>query len=222
MESTIYYQHGIRVKMSDPDYRGAVSFVLRRLVLGMFILVFVTCLLYVLLYWPGLKSSSLKRFTRLKTQADLAYELCIDPLNETSISVHARERAIMPHVDLCVTPLGILRCNESTMADFVETTAMECDEDTVYYHQMQDVQYEARMDALLRLIHLEGLHVVCGVTCLDILTDSPLVCCCLLTVALLVVRMLVSDCNKGHKRIKEASHSLATRPPMLFQSKKQD
>jgi len=217
------YSHGLKAKMRDREYCKAVSSLVRSVVVGLSVLALFVVVCYVLMALPGLKASSLTRIKRLKENA--LNKACIPPSAPTSDTDRANEV-----FQMCVTPHGVLRCNQTMVEpekDDVKRHDMVCDEETMYYRGV-DVEYEARVEALLRLVHLEAR--ICGPACVrvieiitDDVTDNRPLSVCVLTLAMLVIEWSILDCHRGRKRVRAALDVLATKPPsFLYTNEKQD
>lgn len=229
--TSVKYSHGLKDKMRDRGFYEAVCSIARSVVVGVCVLALFVFVIYVLLALPSLKSESLARFKRLKENA--SNKACVPPpvtvIQEESPHTNKSDGA----VKMCVTPHGVLRCNDTVTEEImVAVTPVKnnkpdtCDEDTMYYRQI-DVEYEARVEALLRLVHMEAQ--VCGPMCLywiqeitDGVTNHPPLSVCLLTIALMVFEWSVLDCHKGRKRVRAALDALSTKPPSFLQNEKQD
>lgn len=219
MEPSLVYKHRLKDKMRDRGYSEAVWSIVRSVIVGLSVFAVFVVVCYVLLALPGLKSSSLTRFKRLKETA--LTKACVPPSEQQQTQVI---------IEMCETPHGMLRCNNTLLETISHHSSVDkvvCDEETIYYRSI-DVEYEARVEALLRLVHLEAK--ICGPVCVsrievvtDAVTNHPPLSVCLLTLALMVIEWSVMDCHRGRKRVRAASDVLATKPPsFLNETTKQD
>jgi len=227
---TVKYKHGLKDKMRDRGYCEAVSSIVRSCVVGLCVFALFVFVIYILLALPSLKAESLARFKRLKENA--LNKPCVAPLPPPPPPKQAESKT---EVEMCDTPHGAIRCNHTSLDIEIEednivmkVSSLECDEDTMYYRHI-DVEYEARVEALLRLMHMEAK--VCGPTCLywiheitDGVTNHPPLSVLLLTITLMVFEWSVLDCHKGRKRVRAALDKLATKPPSFLHTnnEKQD
>lgn len=216
------YKYKMHQKLKDRRYVFGVCNYVRSLV--MFVCVFVLCMVfvYVLLSWPDTKRKSMSRVRRMKEQADVAYELCIDPSNATSVAIHSEVVSVdIEPVPLCSTPFGVLRCNVTVPLP-EDKTKKECDEGTMYYHSLKSINTEANKESVVRILNLEPN--VCGNVCwyyVDMFEENihnqPHVSVMMLTTLMMSMCYFFLDCKSQRNDVRVQSLRISMSPPGHFQ-----
>lgn len=215
----------MRQKLKDGRYRCEVCNYVRSLVMFVSIFVLGVCFVYVLLSWPDTKRQSVTRVKRMKEQADTDYDLCIDHTNDTNVVMHqlAAEslKLSIENAPLCVTPFGMLRCNTTNGARDERKKTEECDEQTLYYHRLDNINTEANKESVVRILGLEPR--VCGRVCryyVDMFEDEihsqPHVSVLVLTFLILGICYFFLDCKASRNGVRIQALRISEIAPSHF------